>query len=107
MKPYPYNLLDDLADGDEFHSELDDIEVEQRLEKLIQGLSDNYPRNKHIPKRMQRVLYLRYVDGLTLARIAEILGISPSRVGAIKNKALRKLRHPTQYDLLVHKRADD
>ena len=106
MKPYPYNLIDDLAGEDNFYSELNDYEIEQELEELIQGLSDRYPVNKHIPKRMQRVLYLQYADGLTLARIAEILGVSNSRVGQIKNKALRMLRHPTRYDRLVHKRAD-
>lgn len=107
MKPYPYNLLDDLADSDTFYSELDDYEVERELEKLIQGLSDKYTVNKHIPKRIQRVLYLRYADGLTHARIAEIIGVSNSRVGQIISKGLRMLRIPARYERLVHKRADD
>ena len=108
MKPYPYNLLDDLAgDDDGFHSELDDCEVHQELEKLIFGLSDRYTINKHIAKRMQTVLHLRYVEGRTLASIGQVMGLSGSRVGQIKSRALRILRNPAKFDRLVHKSVDE
>lgn len=35
-----------------------------------------------------------YKDGMTLQKIADGYGVSKSRIGAIKVKSLRKLRHP-------------
>ena len=69
MRTYPFNLIDDLMREEDFHSELSDDEVAQEVEKLLLGLADHYTVNKHIPKRMQTVIYLRYVEGLTYKRI--------------------------------------
>ena len=103
MKIYPFNLIDDLMLGEDFHSELSDDEVAQEVEKLLLGLADHYTVNKHIPKKMQAVIYLRYAEGLTYKRIGEILGISSSRVGQIKNRVLRILRHPSRFNRLILK----
>jgi len=101
MKPYPFNIIDDLMLGEQFHSELTDEEITQEIKKLLIGLSDIYVINKHIPRKMQAVIRLKYAEGLTHKKIGEILGISGSRVGQIKSRVLRILRHPSRFNRLV------
>jgi len=103
LKPYPFNLIDDLMIVEQFYSELNDEEVAREIEKLLIGLSDIYVKNKHIPHKMQTVIRLKYAVGLTHREIGEILGISSSRVGQIKDRVLRILRHPSRFNRLVLK----
>jgi len=103
MKPYPFNLIDDLMLGEDFYSELSDGEIIEEVDNLLLKLSDKYVRNKHIPRKMLMVIHLRYVEGLTYSKIGEVLGISSSRVGQIKNRVLRILRHPSRLNRLLLK----
>jgi len=103
MKPFPYNLIDDLLLGEEFLTELNDDELIAEVEKLIAELSDRYPRNKHIPQKMQAVIYLRYLEGLTLKETGEAVGVSGGRAGQIRDKALRILRLPIYINRLLYK----
>jgi len=105
-KAYPYNLIDDLMEGEDFHTELDDNEVLLQVESIIQSLSDNYTRNKHIPKRMQAILRYYYVDEMTYKEIGDIYNISAGRVGDIKRRALRLLRNPLRLHRLILKGSD-
>ena len=107
MKPYPFNFIDDLMLGEQFHSELNDEEITREVEKLLTGLSDVYVINKHIPCKMQMVIRMKYAEGLTHKEIGEILGISGSRVGQIKSRVLRILRHPSRFNRLVLKENDN
>ena len=100
-KAYPYNLIDDLMLGEEFYSELNDYEIIREVENIIRSLSDIYVINKHIPRKMQEVIRFRYVNGLTYSEIGNILGISNSRVGQIKQKTLRILRQPSRLNRLI------
>ena len=99
-KPYPFNVIVDLMKGDDFISELDESEIAVEFEKLVDGLSNIYCVNKHIPKRMQRILKLRYIDGLTFNAIGSLFQISGGRAGQIMQKTLRILRHPSRLDCL-------
>jgi len=102
-RPYPYNLIDDLLLGEEFYTELSDDEVKEEVEKLLAALLDRYPRNKHIPQKMQAIIYLRYLEGLTLRETGEAVGVSGGRAGQIRDKALRILRLPMYLNRLLYK----
>jgi RNA polymerase sigma factor FliA len=49
-----------------------------------------------LPEREQAVLVLYYEDGLTLAEIGEVLGVTESRVSQIHSKAVLQLRSRLQ-----------
>ena len=55
--------------------------------------------------RERFVLYLHYgfitTEGVTLKVIGNLLGIKPDRVRQIRDKALRKLRHPSRARKLI------
>jgi RNA polymerase sigma factor for flagellar operon FliA len=45
-----------------------------------------------LPERLKLVLSLRYVEGLKYSEIAEVLGVSASRVSQLEAHALQRLR---------------
>jgi len=57
-------------------------ETKQRLARAIETL----------PKREQTVLTLYYFEGLTLAEIGQVLGVSESRVCQIHARTMLRLR---------------
>ena len=64
---------------------MDTFEVKETKEALIQAVSQMAEREK-------TVLTLYYYEGLTLAEIGEILGVTESRVCQIHTKAVLQLR---------------
>jgi DNA-binding CsgD family transcriptional regulator len=91
-KAYPYNLIDDLMlDEMPFHG-LEENDLIQAVETMIHSLGDTYAVHKHIPKKMQDIIRLWYAENLTQKEIGEMYGISSSRVGQLKSRALRILR---------------
>ena len=98
-KTYPFNLITDLF-GQDFHSELSEAELLVAVEKLLLSLSQLYVVNKHTPQRMQAVIHFWYVEGLSYREIGSLLGVSSSRIGQIKLKALRLMRHPSRLAFL-------
>ena len=106
-KAYPFNMIEDLIYGENFNSELDDREVAEKVEELLQGLSDIYTVNKHIPEKMRTIIHLYYRDGMTYKEIGGILGITGGRVGQIKQRVLRILRLPSRLNRLILKESSD
>nr|HID13597.1 sigma-70 family RNA polymerase sigma factor [Anaerolineae bacterium] len=47
-----------------------------------------------LPPREQKVLKLRFFEGLSQQEAGERLGVSRQRVDQIEKQALRRLRHP-------------
>jgi RNA polymerase sigma factor for flagellar operon FliA len=45
-----------------------------------------------LPERSRAVVIHSYVDGLTLAQIGEVLGVTESRVCQLRGQALRQVR---------------
>lgn len=43
-------------------------------------------------ERMRTVLVLRYLEGMTLEQVGQIMGVTRERVRQIENKAIRMLR---------------
>jgi RNA polymerase sigma factor for flagellar operon FliA len=79
------SLIDTLADPTNLDPELgvEDQETRNALASAINGLTE----------REKVVLTLYYFEGLTLAEIGEILGVTESRVCQIHTKAVGALRH--------------
>ena len=63
----------------------DSFEVKETKEALVKAVSDMADREK-------TVLTLYYYEGLTLAEIGEVLGVTESRVCQIHTKAVLQLR---------------
>ena len=105
-KSYPYNLIDDLMKGEEFYSELEDNEVIQEVENILLSLNKIYVINKYIPQKMQAIIKFYYLDGLTYNEIGNILKISSSRVGQIRQRTLRLLRQPSRLNKLILRMVD-
>lgn len=51
-----------------------------------------YQLLNHLPEKMRTVLYLRYIRGMSVPEVAEILHTSHNNVSVIQNRALSKLR---------------
>jgi len=100
-------MIEDLIYGENFNSELDDREVTEKVEELLQGLSNIHKVNKHIPERMRAIIHLYYRNGLTCGAIGDIMGITGSRVGQIKQRVLRILRQPSRFNKLALKESSD
>lgn len=76
-------LGDTIADDAEDPSDVfESIEMRERLRVAILGL----------PERERTVLGLYYYEGLTLAQIGEVIGVTESRVCQIHTKSMLQLR---------------
>ena len=86
---YPFNLLRDVARAEwEYDLPLDfDASLAYVLATLTELESG--------------VIHARYKSFKSLVDIAEDFGVSDSYIQQIKNKALRKLRHPSRLNLLI------
>lgn len=78
------SILDTLADEDvEYPGE--SIEVDETRQALLDAIGD-------MRERERLVITLYYFEGLTLAKIGEVLGVTESRVSQIHSKAVLFLR---------------
>lgn len=53
-------------------------------------------------EREYRTLYMHYIDGVSFAEIARKCKVTPERIMQIRDRALRKLRHPKYIKLFTH-----
>jgi RNA polymerase sigma factor for flagellar operon FliA len=81
-------------------AELSDASMELADERLCRGERERALRvaMEALPVRLQRVLELHYVDGLTLRQIGEQLGVSESRVCQLESAAFRRIRDACRND---------
>ena len=76
-------LADTIADGTDDPVEAFEVqEIKQILAEAVEGM----------PERERLVLTLYYYEGLTLAEIGQVLGVTESRVCQIHTKAVLQLR---------------
>ncbi|WP_078598641.1 DNA-directed RNA polymerase subunit alpha C-terminal domain-containing protein [Evansella clarkii] len=83
---YPFNLIRAIygdKESDTTHTET----------TYIKGLFEQIDK---LNEKEQRVLSLRYKEGLTYKECEKYFGVSAQRITQIKNQALRKLRHRTR-----------
>ncbi|HEX2027017.1 MAG TPA: FliA/WhiG family RNA polymerase sigma factor [Nitriliruptorales bacterium] len=78
-------LVDTLQDTTMVHPQenLDDMETRRLLTESIRSL----------PEREQTILALYYYEGMTLAQIGDVIGVTESRVCQIHSKAVMTLRN--------------
>ena len=48
----------------------------------------------NLPDREKKIIRHKFEEGMTCRAISEFFGVTPNRISQIKNKALRRLRHP-------------
>ncbi len=70
---------------DDRESPLEDLQRRELRARLIQGI-------EALPERLRLVLWLYYYEELPLRAIAEMLGVTPSRVCQIRSEAVDRLR---------------
>ena len=78
------SLLDTLEDT-KTASPMEAFESEEMREILLQSIN-------HLPEREKRVVTFYYFNGLTLAEIGKVLGVTESRVCQIHTKAVLALK---------------
>ena len=84
-------LGDTIATADEGPSDLFEVQEMRHL------LGDSINR---LPEREKVVLTLYYYEGLTLAQIGEVLGVTESRISQLHTKAVLRLKSRLQGDNL-------
>jgi len=77
----------ELADHDE--SPLEKVEKREARARLIEGI-------KELPERLRLVLWLYYYEEKPLRSIADMLGVTSSRVCQIRSEAVDRLRAEVQ-----------
>lgn len=85
---YPLNLLRALD-----RNQFEDV-GQPPSEDIINGLEHAVSM---LDKKEQEIVRCRYLESMTRAQTAEVLGISLSTVSTNEGKAIRKLRHPSRY----------
>ncbi len=89
----PGRMVEWLADGGDAPGDL--MEVEETRQWLRITLND-------LPEREKMVLTLYYFEGLSLAEIADALGVTVSRISQVHTKAVLHLRSRMVVAGLVH-----
>jgi RNA polymerase sigma-B factor len=91
-----YNLVsldsDRNSDGNDSFSILEYIGEDDRLLAVVDDRTTLAAALKHLTPQEQRVLYLRFFEGLTQTEIARQLDISQMQVSRLLRKTLRSLR---------------
>ena len=77
---------DIIADPNSNIDELEERIQRQQISQEVRQLLD------HLPDREKQVLQMRYFEDRSLAECAAVLGVSPSTVRNIQQRALKKLR---------------
>ena len=70
---------------------IDDDNRNKKIADILKGLDP----------REQKIMKMRYVDGMSQGQVAKEFELSTTRIQHIEQKALRKLRHPTRSDQLA------
>lgn len=69
--------------------------VKKEEEESVHGLI------KQLPEKMQAVIYLRYIKGLSLQETAGILDMTTNQVSVTQNRALSKLRNTIETESML------
>ena len=103
INQYPYNLIAEvlinscdyrLDESDNKDDKLIDTLFNIRIAGVIEALDT-------LPEKEKTVVQLRYLDGLTYSEIADRINVtSHTRPRQIHNKAIRRLKHPSRWNLI-------
>jgi len=82
---YPWNFIEDVLTRP-LKSDVEPEDVERGLEYLMKTV---------MPERSRTIIELKYQFGFTQTEIARQYGLSPSTIGLVIQKEMRRLRHPS------------
>lgn len=91
---YPWNLALAVMAGTKWKAigyEATEEDRERAYRVYVPALLESM---KNLTEREQRVLYMRFNNGMTLEQVGKELGVTRDRIRQIEAKALRKLRLP-------------
>lgn len=82
----------DAPEGEDGTTAADRLGTEDDSLRLMDAWATVGPALRQLPGRERRILYLRFLRGLTQSQIAEVLGISQMHVSRLLGRTLRSLR---------------
>lgn len=80
------------GDDDERGRSLRAIGVEDETLELLEAWASVAPHLRQLPDRERRILYLRFIRGMTQSQVADDLGISQMHVSRLLTRVLAQLR---------------
>lgn len=80
------------GDDEERGRSLRVIGVEDETLELLESWASVAPHLRQLPDRERRILYLRFIRGMTQSQVAEALGISQMHVSRLLSRVLAQLR---------------
>lgn len=87
---YPFNLIDAI-----FCKEFVWVDDEDHMNGLNHALAT-------LSERERKIIRMRYYDIMTLEDVAKAFNVTRERIRQIEAKAVRKLRHPTRQNFILH-----
>lgn len=100
--PWPYNILDDVVCGSGWGRDKGPDDYWDAPVTPDQEAALTYLLSTMFPERTQKVLRLYYKEGGTLETVSKEVGLTRERVRQILAKAVRQLRHPSRFKMLVY-----
>jgi len=94
---HPTEFLNDLSAADEMKIEVNRLSVSQEEELIMNELLENLQAKiSHLKEEHQKLIILRYIDGLSYRKIAQLLDCSEAQVKSRLHQARKKLRFACQ-----------
>lgn len=90
--PYPENLVRSILNERELPDSM--VLNKDRIKGLEYALGT-------LTERQQMILKKRYVDKMTLAKLANEIGLTASRISVIEHQAIQYLRHSSRLKYIV------
>lgn len=99
---YPWNLAMAVADGNGNYWYLSDEAKAERKQEVLDGMYKIYipallKSIRELSDREQKVLKLRFENGLNLEQTGYRFGVTRERIRQVEARAIRKLRHPRHF----------
>jgi len=94
---HPTEFLNDLSAADEMKIEVNRLPVSQEEELIMRELLENLQAKiSRLKEEHQKLIILRYIDGLSYRKIAQLLDCSEAQVKSRLHQARKKLRRACQ-----------
>lgn len=100
--PWPYNLLDDIVCHSGWTSHKTEEDFWDAVITPDQEAALTYLLSSTFPERTQTMLRLYYKEEWTLDTVGKEVGLTRERVRQVLARAVRQLRHPSRFKMLVY-----
>jgi RNA polymerase sigma-70 factor (ECF subfamily) len=97
-KRHPTEFFEDLCAADEMKIETNALTISQEEELIMKELLENlHAKISRLKREHQRLIILRYIDGLSYRKISQLLDCSEAQVKSRLHQARKKLRRACQW----------